>query len=311
MPSHKTMTDYFSDREQGSRPRIEEVVSPTVWGGIVGLVQSLIATGAFGAKYPEPCPDGQGPIGTDENALMLAVQAEMPGLAWPLVTTERIQEDYFSKEQPFAPDTLLVLDFIEFCHRVVAKPIEGSFHTFFGHHHLSFDEAEGQQVFREDINRIFSRNNLAYELRPDGQVVRLAPAVLSESLSSARFRTSDSILNSMLEESRAKFLNPSQSIRREAVERLWDCWERLKSLDSPGNKKQSIESLLLQAAPDAAFRSVLETEARALTEIGNSFHIRHSEVTQSALTDSAHIDYLFHRLYSLMALLLSKRGGSS
>lgn len=305
------MADYFSDREQGSRPRIEEVVSPTVWGGIVGLVQSLIATGAFGAKYPEPCPDGQGPIGTDENALMLAVQAEMPGLAWPLVTTERIQEDYFSKEQPFAPDTLLVLDFIEFCHRVVAKPIEGSFHTFFGHHHLSFDEAEGQQVFREDINRIFSRNNLAYELRPDGQVVRLAPAVLSESLSSARFRTSDSILNGMLEESRAKFLNPSQSIRREAVERLWDCWERLKSLDSPGNKKQSIESLLLQAAPDAAFRSVLETEARALTEIGNSFHIRHSEVTQSALTDSAHIDYLFHRLYSLMALLLSKRGGSS
>ncbi|OOH88496.1 AbiJ-NTD4 domain-containing protein [Comamonas kerstersii] len=305
------MADYFSDREQGSRPRIEEVVSPTVWGGIVGLVQSLIATGAFGAKYPEPCPDGQGPIGTDENALMLAVQAEMPGLAWPLVTTERIQEDYFSKEQPFAPDTLLVLDFIEFCHRVVAKPIEGSFHTFFGHHHLSFDEAEGQQVFREDINRIFSRNNLAYELRPDGQVVRLAPAVLSESLSSARFRTSDSILNDMLEESRAKFLNPSQSIRREAVERLWDCWERLKSLDSPGNKKQSIESLLLQAAPDAAFRSVLETEARALTEIGNSFHIRHSEVTQSALTDSAHIDYLFHRLYSLMALLLSKRGGSS
>ena len=303
------MADYFSDREQGSRPRIEEVVSPTVWGGIVGLVQSLIATGAFGAKYPEPCPDGQGPIGTDENALMLAVQAEMPGLAWPLVTTERIQEDYFSKEQPFAPDTLLVLDFIEFCHRVVAKPIEGSFHTFFGHHHLSFDEAEGQQVFREDINRIFSRNNLAYELRPDGQVVRLAPAVLSESLSSARFRTSDSILNDMLEESRAKFLNPSQSIRREAVERLWDCWERLKSLDSPGNKKQSIESLLLQAAPDAAFRSVLETEARALTEIGNSFHIRHSEVTQSALTDSAHIDYLFHRLYSLMALLLSKRGG--
>lgn len=305
------MADYFSDREQGSRPRIEEVVSPTVWGGIVGLVKSLIATGAFGAKYPEPCPDGQGPIGTDENSLALAVQAEMPGLPWPLVTTERIQEGYFSKEQPFAPDTLLVLDFIEFCHRMVAKPIEGSFHNFFGHHHLSFDEAEGKQLFREDINRILSRNNLAYELRPDGQVVRLAPAVLSELLSTARFRTGDPMLDGMLEESCAKFLNSSPSIRREAVERLWDCWERLKSLDSPGNKKQSIESLLLRAAGDAAFRSVLETEARALTEIGNSFHIRHSEVTQSALTDSAHMDYLFHRLYSLMALLLSKRGGSS
>ncbi len=304
------MTEYFSDREQGPRPRTEQVISPTVWGGIVGLVQSLIATGAFGAKYPETCPDGQGPIGTDENALALAVHAGMPGLPWPLVTTEKIQQDYFSEEQPFAPDTLLVLDFIEFCHRMVAKPIKGSFHSFFRHHHLSFDEAEGKQVFREDINRIFSRNNLAFELRPDGQVVRLAPAILGESLSSARFRTGDSTLDGMLEESRAKFLNPSVAIRREAVERLWDCWERLKSLDSPGNKKQSIESLLLRAAPDAAFHSVLKTEACALTEIGNSFHIRHSEVTQSAVTDSAHIDYLFHRLYSLVTLLLSKRGSA-
>lgn len=304
------MTDYFSDRGKGPRPRTEEVVSPTVWGGIVGLVQSLIAIGAFGAKYPETCPDGQGPIGTDESTLALAVQAEMPGLPWPLVTTERIQQGFFSEERPFAPDTLLVLDLIEFCHRMVAKPIQGSFHSFFRHHHLLFDETEGKQVFREDINRIFLRNNLAFELRPDGQVVRLAPTVLRESLSSARFHTGDLTLDGMLEESRAKFLNPSASIRREAVERLWDCWERLKSLDSPGNKKQSIESLLLRAASDAAFCSVLETEARALTEIGNSFHIRHSEVTQSPVTDSAHIDYLFHRLYSLVALLLSKRSGT-
>jgi len=304
------MNDYFSDREQGPRPRTEEVISPTVWGGIVSLVQSLIVTGAFGAKYPEMCPDGQGPIGTDESALSLAVQAEMPGLSWPLVTTERVQQGFYAEERPFAPDTLLVLDFIEFCHRMAAKPIQRSYHDFFRHHHLTFDENEGRRVFLEDINRVFSRNNLAFELRPNGQVVRLAPAVLRESLSSASFRTGDTSLDGMLEESRTKFLNPAASVRREAVERLWDCWERLKSLDSPGNKRQSIESLLLKAAPDAAFRSVLDAEARALTDIGNSFHIRHSEVKQSAVTDSAHIDYLFHRLYSLVQLLLSKRSGT-
>lgn len=79
-----TMANYFSDREQGPRPRTEEVVSPVVWGGVVVLVQSLISTGAFGARFPELCPDGHGPIGTDENALSLAVQAEMPRLSWPL-----------------------------------------------------------------------------------------------------------------------------------------------------------------------------------------------------------------------------------
>lgn len=234
----------------------------------------------------------------------------MPGLPWPLVTTEKIQDGFFAKEKPYAPDTLLVLDFIEFCHRMVAKPIQGSYHSFFRHYHLTFDESEGQRIFLEDINRIFSRNDLAFELRPNGQVVRLAPAVLRESLSSATFRTGDATLDGMLEGSRTKFLNPATSIRREAIERLWDCWERLKSLDTPGNKKQSMESLLAKAAPDAAFRSVLDAEARTLTDIGNSFHIRHSEVTQSAVTDSAHVDYLFHRLYSMVQLLLAKPGGT-
>lgn len=303
------MTEYFSDREQGPRARTEEAFTPTAWGGVVSLVQSLITTGAFGFKYPEPCPDGQGPIGADEKTLALAIQAEIPGLEWPLVTTEKIEVDNSVEWRPFAPSTLLVLDFIEFCYRIVAKPIQGSHHSYFGHYHLRFDEVEGRQAFLDDINRVLARNNLAYELKPNGQMERLAPAVLRESLTATYFRTGDAILDRMLEEGRIKFLNPNPTVRREAVERLWDCWERLKSLESPDNKKQSVESLLSKAANDVAFRAVLETEARALTEVGNSFHIRHSEVKQSAVADSAHIDYLFHRLFSLIQLLLSKRAG--
>lgn len=300
------MTDYFSDREQGSRPRTEEIISPVAWGGVVALIQSLISSGAFGARFPASCPDGQGPIGTDENFLSLAVLAEMPGLAWPLEITERVQQGFFSEMQAFAPDTLLILDLIEFCYRSVGKPIQGSHHSYFGHYHLSFDIDEGKVTFRADINRIFSRNNLAYELGSGGQVVRLAPAVLRESLSSATYRTGDQALDTMLEDSRTKFLNPDPATRRESLERLWDCWERLKSLENP-NKKLSIESLLSKASPDTAFRAVLDTEAQALTNIGNSFHIRHTEVSQTAVTDSAHIDYLFHRLYCMIQLLLSKR----
>lgn len=202
----------------------------------------------------------------------------------------------------------MVLDFVEFCYRAVAKPIQGSHHSYFGHYHLSFAPEEGKESFRADINRIFSRNNLAYELDKTGQVVRLAPAVLRESLSSAIFRTGDTTLNAMLEDSRAKFLSADPVIRRESLERLWDCWERLKSLENPRNKKLSVESLLAKAAPDPAFRAVLDGEAQALTGIGNSFHIRHTEVTQSAVTNSTHVDYLFHRLYCMIQLLLSKRG---
>lgn len=299
------MTDYFSDREQGPRPRTEEIISPVAWGGVVALIQSLISSGAFGARFPAPCPDGQGTIGTDECSLSLAVLAEMPGLNWPLQTTERVEYEL----QAFAPDTLLVLDLIEFCYRSVGKPIQGSHHSHFGHYHLSFDIDEGKDAFRADINRIFSRNNLAYELGSVGQVVRLAPTVLRESLSSAIFRTGDQTLDTMLEDSRVKFLNPASAIRRESLERLWGCWERLKSLENT-NKKLSVESLLAKASPGTAFRTALNTEAQALTEIGNSFHIRHTEVSQAAVTDSAHVDYLFHRLYCMIQLLLSKRGST-
>ena len=305
------MTDYFSDRESDPKPRTVETIFPVVWGGVVALVQSLVSNGAFAPKFPVMCPDGAGTTGTDDNAISLAIRAEMPGLAWPLETTARVSAGFFSEEQPFAPDPLLILDFIEFCHRSVAKPIQGAYHSFFRHYHLKFDEEAGKSEFREDVNRIFARNGVAFELCPNGRFMRLLSPILGPGLSTALFRTGDITLDSMLEESRSKFLSPDPKIRREAIERLWDCWERIKSLEDPGHKRQSIAALLDIAAKDPAFRNLLDDEASALTEIGNSFHIRHSEVTQTAFTDSAHVDYLFHRLFSIIQLLLQKRSVES
>ena len=44
-----------------------------------------------------------------------------------------------------------------------------------------------------------------------------------------------------------------------------------------------------------------------LNSIGNSYLIRHSEVTQVAVIDVDHIDYLFHRLFAMIQLMLSKK----
>ncbi|MBB3185014.1 hypothetical protein FHR95_002594 [Halomonas fontilapidosi] len=302
------MSEYFSDRERGPQPRTEETISPAVWGGVVGLINSLVSTGALGAKYPELCPDGQGPIGTDENSLQLSLLAEIPGLAWPLETTGSESDGFLVRREPYAPDTLLILDLVEFVHDRVAKPTQGTFHSFFNHHHLNFDESDGQFEFRRDINRLFARNGLSYELGEDGRVTRLAPTALRETLAVAAFRTGDATLDGMLEECRVKFINPAPTVRREAVERLWDCWERLKSLDDPQNKRKSVGTLLDQVTTESAFRQVLEDEARALTDIGNSFHIRHSEVTQSMVVAPKQVDYLFHRLFALISLLLNARG---
>jgi hypothetical protein len=106
---------------------------------------------------------------------------------------------------------------------------------------------------------------------------------------------------------RSKFLNPKPDIRREAVDKLWDAWERLKSLEDSGNKKLSVGILLDKASSEPNFRTVLEKEARELTDIGNQFQIRHSETNQTPIKSNEQVDYLFHRLFAMILLLLRKK----
>lgn len=51
------------------------------------------------------------------------------------------------------------------------------------------------------LNRMFERNGMAFELK-DGEVMRIAPAVLHEDLAVSVFRTGDATLDELLETSR-------------------------------------------------------------------------------------------------------------
>lgn len=301
------MSDYFSDRQNGPRARTGQVISPTVWAGLVATVQALINSGAFGLRFPELCPDGQATCGGDAVALAASVSAEMPGLAWPLETASIDGEDYFAERQPFAPDTLLVLDFIEFVHASVAKPISGKYHDYFSHHHLTFDQEAGQEEFRVIVNRIFARNGVAFEMLPNGRIERVLPPVLGEELKRTLFNTGDRTLDNMLDECRAKFSDRNPLVRREALERLWDAWERLKSLSDPSDKKRSVKIILDAVTSVPSLRERLETEASELNSIGNSHLIRHSEINQVPVIDVDQVDYLFHRLFAMIQLMLRKK----
>ena len=304
------MNDYFSDRENGPRARTEQAISPAVWAGLVATVQALINSGAFGLRFPERCPDGQAVCGCDTDALAASVIAEMPGLAWPLETTCLVDEGFLSQREPFAPDTLLIMDFIEFIYASVAKPIPGKHHDFFSHHHFTFDQQLGQEEFRATVNRIFSRNGVAFEMLSTGRIVRVLPPVLGEDLKRTIFRTGDRTLDNMLDECRAKFSDRNPLVRREALERLWDGWERLKSLADPGDKKRSIKIILDATAAEPSLRARLEGEATELNSIGNSHLIRHSEVNQVPVIDVDQVDYLFHRLFAMIQLVLRKKGSA-
>lgn len=300
--------EYFSDREFGARPRDEQEISPSAWQGIVGAINSRVDAGAFGLDFPRRCEDGGTPVtGNDETTLAQAIRGEMPGLEWPLrtVTATESRGMFGSYEtEPYAPATAIGLDLVEFCWRHVAQPVERSFHSYHSHSHLTFERESGRQTFADQINRVFARNGLAYELRESGRVERLAPPVLRENLRGAVFRTGDDVLNGLLETARHKFLSHDPNTRRESLEKLWDAWERLKTLET-ANKKLGIQALLDRLTSEPRYRSILEAESRTLTDIGNNFQIRHHETDKSPVSDNAQVDYLFHRLFAFMLLILT------
>lgn len=301
------MIDYFSDRENGPVARTEEVITPVVWAAIVATVKASINSGAFGQRFPERCADGQAICGCDENAFGAAVIGEIRGLEWPLQTKKRVEESFISQWEPFAPDTFLILDFVAFVHAMVAKPIQREYHKFLRHDHLTFDQEAGQEEFRETINRYFGRNGLAFQMQPTGRIVRLLPPVIDLALRRTVFNTGDRTLDVLLEEARAKFSDPNPVIRREALERLWDCWERLKSLADSSSKKNSVHLILSAVTAEPALYARLDAEAHQLTSIGNDHLIRHYEVNQKPVIDADHVDYLFHRLFAMIQLMLRKK----
>ena len=67
-------------------------------------------------------------------------------------------------------------------------------------------------------------------------------------------------------------------------------------------------ALIKRASFDDApvFRSVVETEFKAMTEVGNKLRIRHFEVGHEPVGETGERDYLFMRLYSLIWLMLKR-----
>lgn len=135
---------------------------------------------------------------------------------------------------------------------------------------------------------------------------RVLPPVLFEAMGTLP-PSGDHMLDTLLQDACSKFKDPTPKSRTDATEKLWDAWERLKSIEVHGDKRMSVAKLLDKAAPEKTFRTLLESEARALTEVGNAFHIRHFETDKVAISQPEQYAYLFHRLFALMHFLLFSR----
>jgi hypothetical protein len=289
------LSTYFTDREFGARPAIVDVIDERLWAGLYSLIQTRIGDGSFGLRFPEQCSDGNGPYGCDAQAFSRVLSAEVPWIVWPLSANE-------------LPETPVILDLLEFCASAVGEPIKGSYHSYFGHHQLSWNREAGLARFVADVNLLFRRNGVAYELTSTGQARRLLPEPISNALGWAMFQTGDAETDRLLEAARQRFLSPKSEDRQDALEKLWDAFERLKTLEPGANKRAQADALLDRVAQGLGFRDALGREAAELTTIGNSFRIRHSETTQEALTSSDQVDYLFTRMFAFVRVILKGTG---
>jgi hypothetical protein len=289
------MRKLFTERYGQALPRIAETLDPTTRSALLNLVSARIDDEWFGLDFPNKCDDGYAYAGTD----IAKLRHRMKGynVIWPKE----------SSHEGGTPTDGQVFDLVEFSYEFIAEALNPSFHSYMGHSHYDFNPDSGRAKFENDVNRIFERNGVAFELT-EGELVRIAPAVLQEVLSGAAFNTRDTILDDLLETARRKFMNHAIEVRRESLEKIWDAWERLKTIETGGEKKAGIKVLLDEASTEPVFRTTLEEEATELTKIGNTFMIRHTETDKISVTDSGQIDYLFHRMFSMIRLLLHASG---
>ncbi|HEX6667038.1 MAG TPA: hypothetical protein VF081_10645 [Solirubrobacterales bacterium] len=279
--------DYYSDRTRGPQPRRNGEITEAVWGGVVALVERGIARASFGHDFPLECEDGQAICGCDYRAFGLALAAEIPDLDWPF--SERV-----------IPPTLAVLDLLEFVYRHASAPRERDYHSFYRHSHFTFDVDKGRDEMWEQINRLLARGGMAYELDEYGKIERLASPAVEAQLARELPPTRDQEFDDLLETATAKYRSPEIAVRREALEKLWDAYERSKTI-LESKKKDGVKALIraLTDGADPEEVKLVEAEMHELTEVGNSFRIRHHETGVAALSDAL-VDQLFARMYALL-----------
>lgn len=305
---------YFSDRERGNNGNIMFTISINVWNGIATIVNALIGKNLLAKDFPQKCPDGNGICGVDEHSFYISAIAIIPRANLFLPNYGEIQ--YLSNNSmvdPFVIETEIqeknlnftydVLDFVEFVYKHIHDIQNGEYHEYFHHYELLFPTtANGKRQFVMDVNEIFERNCIGFKLGDDGTVQRIVNELILQPINT---QDKETRVAELLDEALHKFRNPKIEERRIALEKLWDSFERIKTINDPNNKKQSSDNLLsVVSQGQESFKELLNTECKVLTEIGNSFQIRHFEMNKQEIKSEQHLDYLFYRLYSLISLLI-------
>lgn len=333
-------TPLYSDRTEGPKPRDIEALPKETKRALLGLVQRKIIGNWFAKDFPEKCEDGNSIAGTDRSGLQDALNAIIPNLTYPLASKadSKLPElvdhaeiadadaaktpeasgtfEFYPGEangsQPIVVADSAVFDLLEYSARKIALPEQGEWHSFPKHYELCFgskSHEEAQKIFKKEVNKLLGRGGVIYEcvsVDDTLQIQRMGTPEVRRLMADLQPNSEDRELDDLIIEARERYLSHKEDERRIGLEKLWDAFERLKTIEplsgGKSNKKDSLNQLLAHIA-DKPLRDVVEEDMKALTSVGNQFRIRHHETDKHVVPVEGY-DYLFARMSNVIITLL-------
>lgn len=278
---------YFSDREGGPKPRTLDELPEGAWKGLVAAFSRGFDRNLFAEDFPMQCPDGAGIYGTSEVNMAHSIAGQIPDLEGFPVAND-------------CPGTDVAMDLVEFAWQHASSPKVKGRHSYFNHDHLGFDRGKGRSEWRDEVNLILRRHGVRLEITDVGRVERIGSLPAQTLLETPMPPSGDEKLDTLLSTAIGKYQDRRIQTRREALEQLWDALERVKTVLDV-DKKRGVAALIQRMASSDELRDLINEEFRNLTDIGNTFEIRHHETDKHQVPE-AMVDYLFVRALALIDL---------
>ena len=300
---------YYTERHGLRKPITKTYnIDPERYGIILKCCEKYYDNIAW--KFPRACEDGIWDCcGLDKLQLATEMRFEIPNLFISQSGKIGIPSVIYSifEDEPYVDeyDQYSLLDFIEFMYANIRDVNKEEYHSFHRHYHLkTLNTTDNKNQFRDDINNCFKKTNLLYFLNSNGEVERIIEnSVLSDEVIDTVLSIDDKGINELLKEAIDLHRSHNPSASRNAVEKLWDAFERLKTYYVQFDKKDSSNKIIADMAGDSEdYKELFKDEFMKLTKIGNNYRIRHHETDKIEINDDRYYDYFFNRCLSLIAL---------
>lgn len=285
---------YFSQRIKSVKEE-RQPLDKGFWFAFNETLEAFANQNYFCEKFPSYCNDDH-PLFWYPPVVKKALQADFGLFEWP-------------RKEDNPPNENQILDLVEFFFKHISVPQETWFHSYCGEKHPTngYDQRKGRYEYTIKVNQLFARFHQPFKLQK-GHIIRQSSAVLDELLveTDIGLPIEDAHLVQLIATGLEHFYKSKGNNKMDGLRCMVDAFERIKSMENPKNKKESVKKTIDQISISDGMTTHLNEMFRELTRIANENTIRHHELDKQVINDEATIEFLFYSYYNAIRFLLTK-----